>query len=197
MNKCYSKYMLIKCPECHKEISDKASSCPHCGYPLKKKPQEDKSLIKIASRGSRGYQSFVMGFAITLAALGVTLLVALFFLFIYDYDPLIRTIIAIISQIFLGIGVYITIYLSMTLYKNRHIDKDIVYYDKKNEEFVFYTIGDRELRIKKNESFKLYNNAKNLGELRLRKEKGRGIFLGFTYDRIEDIRSKVEQYREL
>ena len=28
---------LIKCPECEKEISDKVSSCPHCGYPLKKK----------------------------------------------------------------------------------------------------------------------------------------------------------------
>ena len=28
---------LIKCPECNKEISDKASSCPHCGYPLEKK----------------------------------------------------------------------------------------------------------------------------------------------------------------
>ena len=25
---------LIKCPECGKEISDRASACPHCGYPL-------------------------------------------------------------------------------------------------------------------------------------------------------------------
>lgn len=25
---------LIKCPECRKEISDKARECPHCGYPL-------------------------------------------------------------------------------------------------------------------------------------------------------------------
>ena len=27
--------MLIKCPECNLQISDKAISCPHCGYPLK------------------------------------------------------------------------------------------------------------------------------------------------------------------
>lgn len=27
--------MLIMCPECNKEISDKAVACPHCGYPLK------------------------------------------------------------------------------------------------------------------------------------------------------------------
>lgn len=26
---------LIKCPECGKEISDKAEQCIHCGYPLK------------------------------------------------------------------------------------------------------------------------------------------------------------------
>lgn len=26
--------MLIRCPECQKEISDKAFSCPNCGYPI-------------------------------------------------------------------------------------------------------------------------------------------------------------------
>lgn len=25
---------LIKCPECGKEISDKATICPNCGYPI-------------------------------------------------------------------------------------------------------------------------------------------------------------------
>lgn len=29
--------MLIKCPECGKEISDKALSCPNCGVPMIKK----------------------------------------------------------------------------------------------------------------------------------------------------------------
>jgi predicted amidophosphoribosyltransferase len=27
--------MLISCPECKKECSDEAPSCPHCGHPLK------------------------------------------------------------------------------------------------------------------------------------------------------------------
>ena len=27
--------MLVKCPECDLPVSDKALSCPHCGYPLK------------------------------------------------------------------------------------------------------------------------------------------------------------------
>lgn len=27
--------MLVKCPECELQVSDKASACPHCGYPMK------------------------------------------------------------------------------------------------------------------------------------------------------------------
>lgn len=34
--------MLIKCPECELQISDKASSCPHCGYPMVKETKSGK-----------------------------------------------------------------------------------------------------------------------------------------------------------
>lgn len=30
-----SNIMLIKCPECGKEVSDKSPHCIHCGYPMK------------------------------------------------------------------------------------------------------------------------------------------------------------------
>ena len=26
--------MLLKCPECQRDVSDKALTCPHCGYPM-------------------------------------------------------------------------------------------------------------------------------------------------------------------
>ena len=32
---------LIKCPECGKEVSDKAAQCIHCGYPLPVAPAEE------------------------------------------------------------------------------------------------------------------------------------------------------------
>lgn len=34
--------MLLKCPECELQVSDKANNCPHCGYPMKpqSKPQK-------------------------------------------------------------------------------------------------------------------------------------------------------------
>jgi integrase/DNA-directed RNA polymerase subunit RPC12/RpoP len=36
---------LIKCPECVREISDKAAACPHCGYPI------TTTIVKKKSRG--------------------------------------------------------------------------------------------------------------------------------------------------
>lgn len=37
--------MLIKCPECNKEISDKAENCPHCGFPLPKHPDLENNIL--------------------------------------------------------------------------------------------------------------------------------------------------------
>ena len=34
--------MLIKCPECELQVSDKAEFCPHCGYPINSKSQRKK-----------------------------------------------------------------------------------------------------------------------------------------------------------
>lgn len=31
---------LIKCPECGKEVSDKAAACPQCAYPIKQSAAE-------------------------------------------------------------------------------------------------------------------------------------------------------------
>ena len=36
---------LIKCPECEKEVSTAAETCPHCGYPIKKnEPVKEKQV---------------------------------------------------------------------------------------------------------------------------------------------------------
>lgn len=46
--------MLINCPECELQVSDKALSCPHCGYPLK------PSAIK--RRNKRSHRRLPNGF---------------------------------------------------------------------------------------------------------------------------------------
>lgn len=37
--------MLVKCPECGKEISDQSDKCIYCGYPLGRKSKEDEICI--------------------------------------------------------------------------------------------------------------------------------------------------------
>ena len=39
--------MLITCPECQSQISDKALNCIHCGYPLRKAPRQTKKFKKL------------------------------------------------------------------------------------------------------------------------------------------------------
>ena len=35
---------LIVCPECGGKVSDKASACPHCGYPILNANSEKNAL---------------------------------------------------------------------------------------------------------------------------------------------------------
>lgn len=42
--------MLIKCPECELQASDKAISCPHCGYPFQQQISEPKPVRKSNKR---------------------------------------------------------------------------------------------------------------------------------------------------
>lgn len=36
---------LITCPECHGQVSDKATACPHCGYPLDQGKKENQRQL--------------------------------------------------------------------------------------------------------------------------------------------------------
>ncbi len=47
--------MLVKCPECELQISDKAASCPHCGYPLKHTDTNKRRSTKKRMRLPNGF----------------------------------------------------------------------------------------------------------------------------------------------
>jgi len=51
---------LINCPECNKEISDKAESCSNCGFKLKKEEKPQPTKTKTSSNKSKniGYIVF-------------------------------------------------------------------------------------------------------------------------------------------
>lgn len=43
---------LINCPECNSQISDKANSCPNCGYPLPNNVNQSKNDIDQSNQNS-------------------------------------------------------------------------------------------------------------------------------------------------
>ena len=45
---------LIKCPECSGTVSDKAFSCPHCGYPMQSMPVPQKTSRRTKKRRPNG-----------------------------------------------------------------------------------------------------------------------------------------------
>lgn len=49
--------MLIKCPECELQVSDKAQSCPHCGFPLQPnvKPRKPRNKNNKRRRLPNGF----------------------------------------------------------------------------------------------------------------------------------------------
>lgn len=47
--------MLVKCPECELQISDKAVSCPHCGYPIKQEEAPKRRSTKRRMRLPNGF----------------------------------------------------------------------------------------------------------------------------------------------
>lgn len=58
---------LIRCPECNREISDGADTCPHCGYQLAKKREEQKEtpfkpvVSPLSKKKSSGLSKTVIG----------------------------------------------------------------------------------------------------------------------------------------
>ena len=50
---------LIKCPECGKEISDKAKTCPNCGYPIKKITGTENEILEQTEVGKQQYDIVV------------------------------------------------------------------------------------------------------------------------------------------
>lgn len=58
------KMALIKCPECGKEVSDKAETCPGCGYVLK----QNKKKITQANFSKKNKMAILLGSVIVIVA---------------------------------------------------------------------------------------------------------------------------------
>lgn len=116
---------MINCPICKKEIASDATTCPHCGHPLKK-IEHLETLLK------REHASYILDILIMLLPLS---LIAL--MIINNY------------LLILAIPISLTtiIWGSLSLkkrMKNNIIVKDLIYLNKDTNEIKVYTIDNRE-----------------------------------------------------
>ncbi|KXK31797.1 MAG: hypothetical protein UZ01_00749 [Candidatus Brocadia sinica] len=69
--------MLIKCPECNKDMSDSAPSCPHCGFILKALKSKDTSKETESSSRKKAIFQFISLGAIIVALFTPRILISL------------------------------------------------------------------------------------------------------------------------
>ena len=61
---------LIRCPDCHRDVSSKATACPNCAYPITRIPLQGRVQV-IEKTGRRWKEVRVLGWLLILVALGL------------------------------------------------------------------------------------------------------------------------------
>ncbi len=68
---------LITCPECNKEISSVAQSCPECGHPINDTPTVTRRVVATRNDTEDGFPAWMIA---PIAVVGVLLLFGLFYM---------------------------------------------------------------------------------------------------------------------
>lgn len=190
---------LITCPECGKQVSDQATSCPHCGYPLtpakKEEPRKHNAnpdfskMEVIMYRGSTQAIAagiIVLALCFTLIGLGV--------LVVWKFEEILRLIFAVLL---FGFSVPLFIAAIVQTVKgcnNTKIKTDCLYYD--NEEGVFYlsTWQRTIIAVNARDEFRVGLNKRGYGEA-IGVHQGRRINLGFSKTNVYVANQRVQQIR--
>lgn len=119
---------LIKCPECGKEVSDLAESCPYCGYNLGGEANSagamnDKVVIAARNREASTKDNQTMG--IIMLVIGAVLITML------------------IGIVFLIIGIV----MLMKKPADLEVKHDCAYYSPKHRKVIFYNEQDEEIIV--------------------------------------------------
>lgn len=103
---------LIRCPECHNDVSDQAPTCPHCGCPIKKETYYstmEKNTIRQVNSELKGKHMFgiVCGFFIVL--IGVLCFVAILFKDVQQ-NPVLKNGCIVMGILSIVLGLFAAIY---------------------------------------------------------------------------------------
>ena len=125
---------MKKCPICKKDIASDATTCPHCGHNLVNKEKELPILLK------RAQVSYLLDILIMVLPLSLILLMLLNKFLLILAIPL--------SLLTLVWG-----FLSIKKKRiNNHILKDLIYFNKKDNQLIIYPLDHHEYKINTNKN---------------------------------------------
>ena len=186
---------LIKCPECGNQISDKATSCPHCGYPIAStKDNEINNNIRsftVAYRGGPGYRLPVniIGFIAGIAALIGTIFMIIRGYFSYISFIIILLMITCVFLIVVGVVYFVFFYLNYKLGR-----KNCIEYNSEKDKLVLCTLFGEIIEIDAEDYINLRDNffTDNMLLFTYRTKSGlsRKVKLGYCSNR-EEIRMNI------
>ena len=195
--------MLIKCPECQKEISSEADFCPFCGYPIAKKKESTKSERKSFTVAFRSGPGSIVGTVIVAAIFSFVCLLGSIFVFIAS-GSINALVVPAILLLILGIIFLITtiVYFGYFSKNNKLMPKNCIEYDADEDKLILYTLDGAELKINVSDYVELKDNffTDNMLLFTYRTSSGtlRKVKLGYcgNRDQIRDNIKKAERMHE-
>ena len=189
--------MLIKCPECKKEISNEALFCPFCGYPIKNDKQtEEKKSFTVAFRSGPGS---IIGAVILIGVLTLFVLAGgVLSLIANSVNPDGGFLVAAIFLLTFGVifAITVIVYIGYFVHNKQNMSRNCIEYDANEDKLVLCTLYGEIIKIDVSDYVDLKDNffTDNMLLFTYRKKDGSliKVKLGYCGNR-DQIRSNIDK----
>ena len=191
--------MLIKCPECHKEVSDKASNCPHCGFPLKRKDKKDLKEVDFSNSEillHRGIATYLKVLIYVIGPIFIGLFIALLIMFLLiGKDAAFAIVFGIILGIVIPLMIAFIIIASIKFRNNRYLEYDNLYFDKDAKMFYAQLWNKKIAQFDPKEDIRVGVNRRGFDETVI-VYKGLRYNTGFSSSNVNEANQRIKEIQE-
>lgn len=187
---------LIKCPECQNDVSDKATFCPRCGYPLtpvkkviKEEDVDFSSMEVILHRGAR------TGAYIALYTLLFLLFGGWAFLIIFYNRDMLSYFFAFNFFLCCGWSIVAMVISLVKIHHNSKIKYDNLYYNQQDNCYYFRTWSNELVVLDAHKKIKIGTNFRGFGETAIVCE-GERYIVGFSDTNLRIANKSIQEFRK-
>ena len=191
--------MLIKCPECNKEVSDKATNCPHCGFPLKRKDKNDLKEVDFSNSEillHRGIATYLKVLIYVIGPIFIGLFIALLIMFLLiGKDAAFAIVFGIILGIVIPLMIAFIIIASVKFKNNRYLEYDNLYFDKDAKMFYAQLWNKKIAQFDSKEDIRVGVNRRGFDETVI-VYKGLRYNTGFSSSNVNEANQRIKEIQE-